>query len=90
MFSTILTVIGAVPMLVMALCMPMILRKVDKFVLYFWSLVANAVIGFVIYFIGYANPMVYICSAYHTGISFHNFRDSFLYVYTGLRGVRRV
>lgn len=60
MFSTILTVIGAVPMLVMALCMPMILRKVDKFVLYFWSLVANAVIGFVIYFIGYANPMVYI------------------------------
>lgn len=59
-FSTMLVIIAAVPMLVMALCMPLLLRKIDKFTLYFWSLVLNAAIGFIVYFVGYESPMVYI------------------------------
>ena len=59
-FNTILIGMAIIPMIVMALLLPSILKYVDKFVLYFWCLVDIAVIGFVMYFVGYSNAVVYM------------------------------
>lgn len=59
-FNTLLVAIMAVPMALIALVVPSLLKRVDKFTVYFGSLLANAVIGFLIYFLGYGNATVYI------------------------------
>lgn len=59
-FNTLLVAVMAVPMALIAFLLPTVLKKVDKFTAYFSSLLANAVIGFLIYFLGYGNATVYI------------------------------
>jgi len=60
LFNLILGAIAAVPGLILALCAPMIMRKVDKFKLLFWATAASAVLGLATYFVGYQNKALFI------------------------------
>lgn len=59
-FSLILTVISALPAFVLAVFIPKILKKVDKFKLFFICNALSAVLGLCIFFIGYQNKTAFI------------------------------
>ncbi|MDR0849200.1 MAG: MFS transporter, partial [Propionibacteriaceae bacterium] len=52
---TLVAAISLVPIVVAALLMPSIVKRVDKFTLYFWSSVGSVIIALVAYFVGYHN-----------------------------------
>jgi glycoside/pentoside/hexuronide:cation symporter, GPH family len=57
---TLVSVVTLLPMLAVAALLPFLVRKVDKFHLFFWSIALNSVLGFVIYFVGYENFTLYL------------------------------
>lgn len=63
LFSTVVLVISTVPMLVVALLMPKLLARFDKFRMYRTSIIASIVLGLITYFVGYGNVTVYIVLA---------------------------
>ncbi len=60
MFNLLLTVIGAVPGLIIALFIPKILEKVDKYKLYVSCIIAQIILGFAIFAVGYENVTAFI------------------------------
>ena len=60
MFNLLLTVIGAVPGLIIALFIPKILEKVDKYKLYVSCIIAQIILGFAIFAVGYKNVTAFI------------------------------
>lgn len=53
--QSVISLVGLVPAIVLGMFVPKICKKIDKFDLYFWSVVAMAVLGVAQYFIGYKN-----------------------------------
>ncbi|MBA3075679.1 MAG: hypothetical protein FP831_18955 [Anaerolineae bacterium] len=47
------------PAVIMGIFLPRILRGIDKFQFFFWSIVSMPVLGIISYFIGYSNPVVF-------------------------------
>lgn len=58
--QSILSLVGLVPSIVLGMFIPKICKKVDKFVLYFWSTVAMVVLGVITYFVGYGSLPVFL------------------------------
>ena len=59
-YSILLNLLGMVPGVVIAIFMPMILKRLDKFKTLFWANIVNILLGFVIYFVGYENETAFL------------------------------
>ena len=59
-YSILLNLLGMVPGVVIAIFMPMILKRLDKFKILFWANIVNILLGFVIYFVGYENETAFL------------------------------
>lgn len=59
-FNLLLTAISALPALVLALFIPSILKKVDKFKLFILCNVFSVILGFIIFFVGYQNKTAFV------------------------------
>ena len=62
-FISIIFIITAIPSLIMALLIPKIVRKIDKFKLLVWANIAGIVLGLIMYFIGWSNKIVFLIFA---------------------------
>lgn len=60
LFSLLVSVLGAVPLLILALVMPKLIQKYDKFTMFYWGSVGTAIFGLIIYFVGYSSPVWFI------------------------------
>ena len=60
LFSIVLNVLNMVPGVFAAMAMPYLLKRFDKFKMLFWCNIVNIVLGFVIYFTGYANQPLFL------------------------------
>jgi len=60
LFNTVLMVLSSVPVLIVAVLMPKIIEKVDKFKILYWCKIACIALGLLIYFVGYSNIVVFI------------------------------
>jgi Na+/melibiose symporter-like transporter len=58
------------PMVIIGMIVPALSRKVDKFYLFFWSLVASTVIGIISFFVGYHNMTLFFIFSVLRGISY--------------------
>ena len=58
-YSAWLNMLGMVPGVIIAIFMPMILKKLDKFKTLFWTNILNIVLGLVIYFVGYEDTLTF-------------------------------
>lgn len=54
-YASVISMISMIPLVVSGIAVPVILRKIDKYNLYIFSNVAAALIGIVLYFVGYSN-----------------------------------
>ena len=59
-YSILLNLLGMVAGVVIAIFMPMILKRLDKFKTLFWANIVNILLGFVIYFVGYENETAFL------------------------------
>ena len=59
-YSILLNLLGMVPGVVIAVFMPMILKRLDKFKTLFWANIVNILLGFVIYFVGCENETAFL------------------------------
>lgn len=57
---SVLALAGIAPAVVVGIFIPRICRKIDKFVLYFWSTAVFCVLGLVLLFVGYTNFPLFI------------------------------
>lgn len=62
-FTSIILIISAIPSLIMALLIPTIVRRIDKFRLLVWANIAGLALGLVMYFIGWQNKTVFLIFA---------------------------
>ncbi|MBQ8209605.1 MAG: MFS transporter [Clostridia bacterium] len=60
MFNLIISVLSAAPQFIAALVVPALVRKFDKFKVYFWSNVAMIVTGLAIFIAGYDNVVFFV------------------------------
>ena len=60
MFNLVIGVLSAAPQFVAALVVPALVRKFDKFKVYFWSNVAMIVTGLLIFVAGYENVIFFV------------------------------
>ncbi len=60
MFNLIISVFSAAPQFIAALVVPALVRKFDKFKVYFWSNVAMIVTGLMIFVAGYENVVFFV------------------------------
>ena len=59
-FNLLLMGLSMVPIVVLALLIPRMIKKVDKFKLFFWGSVFTAVLSGIVYFVGYQNRTLVI------------------------------
>jgi len=60
LFNLLLGAMSMVPIVILAVLIPSIIKKIDKFKLFYWCCVASAAIGVVIYLVGYQNRKLFI------------------------------
>ncbi|MBR5498115.1 MAG: MFS transporter [Clostridia bacterium] len=60
MFNLLISVLSAAPQLIASVFVPALVRRFDKFKIYFWSNVAMIVTGFIIFFAGYQNVIIFV------------------------------
>ena len=60
LYSIVLNLLGMVPGVIAAMLMPTILKKLDKFKVLFWCNIVNILSGFLIYFLGYENRILFL------------------------------
>lgn len=60
MFNLILGILSAAPQFIAALFVPALVRRFDKFKVYLWSNIAMIVTGFIIFFAGYENVVLFV------------------------------
>jgi Na+/melibiose symporter-like transporter len=77
----ILSMVTAVPSLIIAILVPFICKKVDKFALFFWSTVASIVLAAASYFAGYQSFVVVVIFAVLRGIP-GNFLGVLMFMFT--------
>ena len=68
--AAILTLMALLPTIILGVIIPRFIRKVDKFHLYFGAILANAVFGVILYFVGYENFPLYLVLLALKGIPF--------------------
>ena len=66
--QSILSLASFVPSIILGIFVPKICRKVDKFYLFFYSMIAMAVLGLVQYIAGYENLVVFMIILFLRGI----------------------
>lgn len=54
-YASIISLISMIPLIISGIVVPVILRKVDKYNLYIFSNIAAALLGIILYFVGYSN-----------------------------------
>ncbi|WP_125704245.1 MFS transporter [Lacticaseibacillus daqingensis] len=59
-FATVATLVIALPTVILSPFMGKILQRIDKFTLYFWSMVGLALMSYVLYLVGYHTTWVYL------------------------------
>ena len=57
-----------IPAIILGMFIPTISKKVDKFHLYFWSMVASAALGLITYFVGYQNLTAFLVLSFLRGV----------------------
>ena len=60
LYSILLNLLGMIPGVIAAMLMPTILKKLDKFKTLFWCNIVNIILGFVIYFVGFENRVLFL------------------------------
>ena len=60
LFGVVINLLGMVPGVIAAMLMPTLLKKYDKFKVLFLCHIANIVLGFVIYFMGYESKTMFM------------------------------
>lgn len=80
-WSAIIAVIAAAPMFAVAFITPALVKKVDKFVLFWWMNLAAAVFGLAAYFAGYGNMTLVIIMNVLKGIP-ASFAGVMLFMFT--------
>ncbi|KRN19096.1 MFS transporter [Lacticaseibacillus camelliae] len=60
LFATLTTVLVAIPTIIFSPFMGRILKRIDKFKLFYYSMIALAVLAFAMYFVGYHNKTLYL------------------------------
>jgi len=60
MYNLVLGALIMFPAVILAVLIPKMIKKIDKFKLFFWGSAAATLLGFVIYFVGYASPAVFM------------------------------
>lgn len=58
--QSLLSLVGMLPSIIIGMLIPTICKKVDKFLLFFWSVVATTILGLIIFFVGYENFTFFI------------------------------
>ena len=71
--SSLLQLMSLLPSIVLGMFMPKILKKIDKYKLFMISIIANATLGILIYFVGYASLPLYLILLAIRGIPFGTF-----------------
>jgi sugar (glycoside-pentoside-hexuronide) transporter len=66
---SILSLVGFVPTLLVSFVMPALIKKVEKFTLFFSSLIGTLVLGIIMYFVGYHNLTAYMVMLVLRGIT---------------------
>lgn len=79
--QSIISLIGMVPALILGAFIPKICKKVDKFVLYFWSTIIVTALSVIIYFIGYQNQLVFFIALFLKAIPL-GFTTMLMYMFT--------
>ena len=64
----IMSLSSMIPSIIIGMFIPKICKKIDKFVLYFWSVVLMAILGIVQYFVGYTNLGLFLVFLFLRGI----------------------
>jgi Na+/melibiose symporter-like transporter len=77
----ILSMVTAVPSLIIAILVPFVCKKIDKFALFFWSTVASIVLAAASYFAGYESFVVVVIFAILRGIP-GNFLGVLMFMFT--------
>jgi sugar (glycoside-pentoside-hexuronide) transporter len=65
----IISLMGFAPGLLLSFFAPLLVRKFDKFKMFFWSVVAASIFGILAYFVGYKNFTAFLVMAFIRGIS---------------------
>ena len=60
MFGVVINLLGMVPGVIAAMMMPALLKRFDKFKVLFLCHIANIILGFVIYFMGYESKTIFM------------------------------
>lgn len=60
LFGSLLSILSMVPGGIIALFMPAIFRRFDKFQVLFWCNIVSVILGFVIYFVGWENTTAFL------------------------------
>ena len=58
--QSILSLVGMVPCIILGMLVPTFCKKVDKFLLYFGSMIASAILGALTFFVGYENFKLFL------------------------------
>jgi sugar (glycoside-pentoside-hexuronide) transporter len=67
--ASIISMSSVLPMLIIGAIIPLLIRKIDKFHMFFFSCVSTGVLGLVRYFVGYSNFTVFMVMAMIQGIT---------------------
>lgn len=79
--QTIMSLISLVPALILGICIPKICKRIDKFILYFYSSVAMAVLSIIIYLFGYQNELCFYVMLFIRAIPL-GFTTMLMYMFT--------
>jgi len=60
MYNLVLGALIMFPAVILAVLIPRMIKKIDKFKLFFWGSAAATLLGFVIYFVGYSSPALFM------------------------------
>lgn len=66
--TSLISICGLVPSIVMGILIPTLCKKIDKFNLYYGSVIASVVLGIVSFFVGYQNPTLFYVVTFLKGI----------------------
>jgi Na+/melibiose symporter-like transporter len=64
-----ISLLAALPMIVTSFFLPLIIKKVDKFTVFFWSIVIGTALGIIAFFVGYKNLPLYLGMLFLRGIA---------------------
>jgi probable glucitol transport protein GutA len=68
--GSVIMMASVLPMLVIGAIIPMLIRKIDKFHLFYFSVIGSGAMNLIRYFVGYGNFTVYMAMAFVQGVLF--------------------